>query len=350
MMHRRVILKILMFLWFGMMSCEFDIHYYNHQKIPDLLSECKKSSKNLFLYLYADNCGACEDMDNHLTSSRLKEVLNNHYVCVKSNVNQEQKLAQILNSTSTPTFAVIDPSYNILYLQRGITSDVILFEALSNIANKKDVPFPHYSGKLYTSGHKLYELLGNVLYACYRLDDIENLDQDYEKIEILLKNSIAIEPYFMNQYLLSKLYLLTGDTIGANTVQEDLFKVMDKNDRRLYADLIEHLWGQDSLNSSNPSIELKQERIILNDLKFGKKTRVVVEYENKGKIPLNIRSIDISCGCIKGYWSQKPLLPHHKDSIEFIIAPTSRGKFMKRAAVTSNSDDLAIITFSGDVK
>lgn len=341
---------------FLLVSCGISLYactssvYYRKAKFSDLLEDCRLENKYLFLYLYNDGCNACEHANQGLSSAALSSLLNEKFISTKKNITDEFWLSQVFYAASTPTFIVLNANLKILYIQSGYTTETVLQQVLTDLVEHKMPVYPSYTSSLYTSGERMYDLFEPVLNAWILQNSLEKAADYSEQVKIFLEESIAIEPYFMNQYLLYKWYAERGDSIRQRELANKLVHHVSQTDHILYGDLINEILKIDTIDSGLPVMQVNDKNIRVEGLQVGEQKKVVVPFKNVGATPLYIRSVDISCGCLKGYWDRHPVLPQSIDSISFIISPTSSGRFMKRAAVASNAKELTILTFIGDVK
>lgn len=70
----------------------------------DALAESQKTGKMLIVELVMEFCSFCEKMDKYvLSSADVKQVLNEHYVLIKLDINKDE-IPEKFTSRLTPTF------------------------------------------------------------------------------------------------------------------------------------------------------------------------------------------------------------------------------------------------------
>jgi len=75
------------------------------------------------------------------------------------------------------------------------------------------------------------------------------------------------------------------------------------------------------------------------------------EFENTGKKPLILTSVNSSCSCTVPDWPRKPFKPGEKGEIEVVYDTRTPGKFTKYVYVHSNAKDNTIkLKITGVVK
>ena len=84
------------------------------------VSKAKSSGKPVLVDFYADWCGPCRMMDEYTYSdSKVIEKINENFVAVKVNVDQEQSIAYFYNIRSIPTVVYLDSQGKEVYRTVG---------------------------------------------------------------------------------------------------------------------------------------------------------------------------------------------------------------------------------------
>lgn len=74
------------------------------------------------------------------------------------------------------------------------------------------------------------------------------------------------------------------------------------------------------------------------------------KFKNTGKEPINLQSVNASCGCTTPSWSKEPVLPGKTGSIKASYATERRpGGFTKSITVVSNAGT-KVLTIKGNVE
>jgi thioredoxin 1 len=81
--------------------------------LDQALAEAKSTNKTVFVDFYADWCSYCKQMDSGTyTSTQVMEKLNQSYVLVKVNVDENPDLSTKYQAYSLPTMVIMDSSGN----------------------------------------------------------------------------------------------------------------------------------------------------------------------------------------------------------------------------------------------
>ncbi len=77
------------------------------------LADAKATNKSVFVDFYADWCSYCKEMDSGTyTSTQVMEKLNQSYVLVKVDVDENPDLSTKYQAYSLPTMVILDSSGN----------------------------------------------------------------------------------------------------------------------------------------------------------------------------------------------------------------------------------------------
>ena len=77
------------------------------------LADAKATNKSVFVDFYADWCSYCKEMDSGAyTSTQVMEKLNQSYVLVKVDVDENPDLSTKYQAYSLPTMVILDSSGN----------------------------------------------------------------------------------------------------------------------------------------------------------------------------------------------------------------------------------------------
>ena len=87
------------------------------------------------------------------------------------------------------------------------------------------------------------------------------------------------------------------------------------------------------------------------DIEYGKNVVFLFPFKNIGKDTLVISNVQSSCGCVKPYWSNKPISPGKKNVIQVKYDTKRIGTFYKTVTVTTNDhiNSTIVLTIKGNV-
>ncbi len=95
-------------------------------------------------------------------------------------------------------------------------------------------------------------------------------------------------------------------------------------------------------NDSLSFLEIKPKKIILGDInkKTQKNIKRIVELSNKGKVPIIIHKVDISCGCIKTKLTKNIILQNETIKMEINVhSKNNKGYFNKAIFIKSTASN-----------
>ena len=86
-----------------------------------------------------------------------------------------------------------------------------------------------------------------------------------------------------------------------------------------------------------PIIEFENKIYKFGEIKYNEEYEHKFRFKNKGKSPLIIINVKVSCGCTIPEYSKEPVEPNEEGFIKIIFKPNSKGVQSKMVYVSSNS-------------
>jgi len=314
-----------------------------------ILNTTASEDKYLLVVLTSPDCSACKAVNRNFEQlSQLMPGFEDNFVAVKLNIQKDKYkvLSQLLYTTGTPTIMVFDPNKKIKYLASG-ASPGILIDKLGKVINGH-LQLPQISTSLYSSGRRLERLINLVFEAWIGL---QASDKEPTVILDILKESLRIEKYPMNQYLTCQVYHLLSNEQEEQACREQLDKMLSESDRILYGSLISSIGIQTIDNTDNAVVLTLGESLLdygelkANELKWYELIAV-----NQGSKPLVIQHISSSCNCTKVKLPHAPIAPGDTGTIMVGYHSEETGIIQKQLQVYSNAQNSPVnITLRGMV-
>jgi len=108
--------------------------------------------------------------------------------------------------------------------------------------------------------------------------------------------------------------------------------------------------AQTSANDTMPVIKFEKIEHNFGKIKEGTLATYSFEFENTGKAPLILSTVQASCGCTTPEWPKEPIMPGKKATIKAAYNSYGRpGAFHKVITVKSNAGADIILSIKGEV-
>ena len=153
-----------------------------------------------------------------------------------------------------------------------------------------------------------------------------------------VEEAIALEPYFYNLYLASRIHRQLGDSLAADRyAQEALDICPDGFQTIVYRDLIRELEsGASSSGTLRDYARIEFDTTTLN-VRDSRSGEYVFRFKNTGTAPLLVKHVSSSCGCAAPEWTRRPILPGEKGEIKVHYQPDHDKVFTKTLWVQTNA-------------
>ena len=108
---------------------------------------------------------------------------------------------------------------------------------------------------------------------------------------------------------------------------------------------------QQTANLPGPKISFAEMEHDYGTIEKGGDGTYTFEFTNNGNEPLILSNVRASCGCTTPEWTQKPIMPGKKGSIQVRYNTNNVGSFNKTVTVQSNAVDNAriVLRIKGNV-
>ncbi|WP_185955288.1 DUF1573 domain-containing protein [Solitalea koreensis] len=153
-------------------------------------------------------------------------------------------------------------------------------------------------------------------------------------------NNIKSESYFYNNYLISKYFVNTKDTIRAISFAKKALTAKNELDAFLYTPLrseLNFIINKNYKISDEPYIAVNKTICDLGVVKPNEQVEAAFSIINKGKKPLIIKNIIASCECTLVNWERKPIPSGATSFIKAKLKIKKAGLFNKNLYVFSNA-------------
>ncbi|SMC64727.1 DUF1573 domain-containing protein [Pedobacter africanus] len=340
---------LLLFLFFlFIISCKpdkADIDFSGLESLDQILQKQKKESKYVVLILTKSGCDLCDIYKKELNGlNNNKNAAFGSDLMMKSVEAKRENLwlNQLLREYSFPLTIVLDKEGDVRGFFRGARPEVL------NMALRAI-----YSGKIY------YESKAQFL----NLDSaaVFSDEQKIKLIDELLKAFIAIragnalnnhqlagvirtvkwQPYFFNNYLLTKAMIMAKDTIQAQKLAYQTLNLYNEElDAILYPSLkneLRYLVNRKYKFFEDALITTPRTEINFGSENVGVLKTVRIPIRNVGKKPLIINSVKVSCDCLKVTWPHEPISPGKTGEITVGYKLKEVGAFNQSLFVFSSS-------------
>lgn len=102
--------------------------------------------------------------------------------------------------------------------------------------------------------------------------------------------------------------------------------------------------NQTAVGDSGAQIVFDKTHLYLDTIDTGSVSTCVFHYYNKGNQPLVVSNVITTCGCVKTYYQENPLMPGMADSITLQLRITETGNLTKAVVVKSNAINNPVAT------
>lgn len=335
-------------------GCSVSENVYEKYDLTSLTEKCRNENKYLVIIIGMEDCRFCDFFYHVLRSSgTFEKTITDRFVFSKVDIREQFRLAQILGISSTPTVLITDAALSVKYVHSGLLAASEWQQVLSEIINGGSV-FALQKNDLYSVGKEVYALYSKVLQAHLLLDKLSVSGKEYREAIRLLEESIHMEPYFMNRYLLMSAYIAVGEKARGDSLYYLLASGQPAYEQMLYGNLVGFVPEKkyvDVTEDKKAVFYTISDVLDLGEIKKGKTTEVVVKFTNRGDTPLIITNVDASCGCIRSEWDRKPVLKNEEGQIKLSYYTDNQGYLSKRVMIFSNGVKSPVaITLKGTIK
>ena len=319
---KKSILLLLLFA-LGLTSCHFGwetkARYFTGD-YETVAAIAQGKGKPLWMILGGgENCRSCNQLIENMKREDVFRKFEDDYVFYRCNVDEPDNLflKYIFLMETIPNSYIVSPEGKICSYASGPLQG-------------KDV------AQLLTSARDNNQNL--LLSVCLRY---RHISDDTLQLRALLpdvEEAIALEPYFYNLYLASRIHRQLGDTLTANRYAREALDICPDGFQTLvFRDLIHELengtFQKDTLQAY-ARIVFDTTTLNVRDSRSGE---YVFRFKNTGTVPLLVKHVSSSCGCATPDWTRHPVLPGEKGEIKVHYQPDRDKAFTKTLWVQTNA-------------
>lgn len=357
-MKIRDLLYFVVFLisFLSFISCQKDMapDDVNFEEATKLASQ---ENKLLWMLLGGgDACQACNTFIEDMKRQKIFSSFTQDYLFYRCNVNDSENifLLYIFLMEKIPNSYILNTEGDVIsfefdWLNESITD--VLYYAKNGIPS-----FPEYHHQFQSPSPKLLRMQNLLLKANLLYRHVSENGGSYAKIKELLHESMEIEPYFYNTYLLSRVERDLGNQAEADSLSRfALHLCRDGFQEIVYKPLLEELKLElGTLNVKEigkAKLFFERQDMECGELKRKTKTEFSFPFKNIGEEPLIIKYVSTSCHCTWPGWPHKPLMPGESGEITVSYDAAAPGQFVRGLEVHSNAaNSLEKLTLRGFVK
>lgn len=362
-MLKKIGLLFLISLFFACHQPRTEIDFSNLSNVDEAIAVAAESKRYLALIIEDKHCDLCglykQNIMAELKSSTANfgdEVL---IKTVDASKPENRWMNQLVREYAFPLTFVLDPHGDIKGFFRGANVPR-LKEALAHVSSgekyyRSSSPFMNLGKK-----DTLLPALGDDAKKIDFVNTLYHIYSDYKSGAVSeatlyrrLQENIGVQPFFLNNYLLTKVSGVHRAEETKILSLEILNGYTEPLDDVLYENLkAELLFVADipKIGANTPVLTTDNEVINLGELPVNRMKEVRIPIKNAGASNLLISQVKVSCSCLLLDWSKKNLPPGATGYIKVQYHPTNVGQFNQQVLISSNAADLPFqITIKGNV-
>ena len=339
----KMVIKYSFFLIFiGLLSCDnnnYKDKIYYEMSFVESLQISKELSLPFCMIVYDTLQVTAQEYLRRLYSNE-KSLEKCIFNFVSINNAENRWYEKILLSEVYPVACVFDLSGKLLDLIPGSSKESMSY-LREVIATIEANTVYHYNQKYGKEKLETIRQIDNIINLKFKVDDEINV---VNEINVLLKD--VCYPYIL--FLKLKNQLQFNDTVAAIATAKDLLKFDSAEDLLVYNDELmfaNKIIDPDYDIETGPMIELDETLLNLHDCKVGRTLQLPINIVNKGKRPLKVSDILMSCSCLKLTGPTKYLIsPNRSVTIKIEFTPDISGNIFREVYIASNAVNTPIST------
>ena len=284
------------------------------------------------------HCLSCNQLIEDMEKENIFKRFKNDYLFFRCNVEEPDNifLKYIFLMEAIPNSYIVSTDGKVNSYISGQITGKDVEKQLVAVKNKQTY-YPAHHSQFKSNSQKLLHLQNLLLPICLNLQHSPNDTSKLRKMLPDLKKSIAMEPYFYNLYLASRIHQMLEDTLLSEEYAQKALKTCpDGFQSIIYSYLVTDLqepFLRDNLYPA-PKITFETQQI---DINTDSPEQFVFKFQNTGTKPLIVKYVSSSCGCAKPQWDKKPILPGERGSISIVYKPEKDKSVTKTFLVQSNA-------------
>lgn len=310
------------------------------------IEEAQKENKTLVAIVSKEGCSPCDILAKsiiaYLNNGKDPKVIHSsNYIFYKidTDIPENVWVNQWLNELAFPTSCIITSKGRLLTtITNGSPKN--FFAVLQQIdKNRSDSIYKENMSELTLKNKDLQSFLNQVLQVKLAMLKSEN---KATWIKDSLLSSLNKESYFYNNYLLSKYYKATTDTVTAKVYAEKALSFKTEMDALLYTPLRTEMNYTVNKNldlATEPYMATDKTEFDYGEMKPGGEGSASFSIINQGKKPLLIERAIASCSCTSVDWDKQPIAPGKSTLIKVKFKDKSKtaGIFQQSVQIFSNA-------------
>lgn len=336
-------IPLLLLFAFGLASCQFGWETKSRYFTGDyetVAAIAQGKGKPLWMILGGgENCRSCNQLIESMKREDVFRKFEDDYLFYRCNVDEPDNLflKYIFLMETIPNSYIVSPDGKVCSYASGRLEGKDVAQLLT--AARDSYPyFPPRHAHFKSGGKKLLRMQNLLLSVCLRYPHAAGDTSQLRKLLPDVEEAIALEPYFYNLYLASRIHRQLGDTLTANRYAREALDICPDGFQTLvFRDLIHELengtFQKDTLQAY-ARIVFDTTTLNVRDSRSGE---YVFRFKNTGTVPLLVKHVSSSCGCATPDWTRHPVLPGEKGEIKVHYQPDRDKAFTKTLWVQTNA-------------
>lgn len=330
-------------------SCQkeqtIDVDLSSLSTVRDVIEEAR--GKNLILILEQKDCTPCyhykQDIKK-LTESSPNMFFDKTIIrSIDFSRPNNLVLNQIMAEYASPMTLFFSKQGDLIGFMKGSMSKEIpeILDSLSQVGyfyRSNKVPFLRDLNNNIKSNKEKITFLNEMLklYTPH-LDGFNEREANVKQIKMLFDR----QPYFLNQYLMAKSLYTNNQVEKGKALAADILKDYSSIDVLLYPNFLKELMYMSDTSyseESKPLLAVGETEINFGKEKVGIVKELNISFINKGKSPLLLKHVLVSCSCLEVKWPKETIPVGSKGNIFVRYKLENEGEFYQNMRIFSNAD------------
>ncbi|MFB6457589.1 DUF1573 domain-containing protein [Chitinophaga sp. Hz27] len=310
------------------------------------LNTAKKNGKGIFFISKIKDCSMCEYIElDLLRDKEFADAIYKDYiiVTVDRNTPGSEWLSRDIYSSAAPTFAIVDNNGDVKGIWVGVTPKKKILGYIEQIAAGKKMLERFSLTDSDTLRGRTQMVSIQAMFDAQKDWDEYNATQSLpanNKLEENLKKSIAIFPYFYNNYLLAKYYAIQKDAVNATNYAMKTLEFADAKSAGMFHSLRKemNLIIDPAYSEDKEPLALVDSTVkALGNIKEGQSKVIKFQIKNVGAQKMMLSKAYSDCPCTIAKPLQDSIMPGKTGEIQVTYTGKTVGSFNHMILVHSNA-------------